>query len=221
MPVVDLLLLGRPYRLTAEPDQEERVRELGDLLNSRLSELKPKARSASDAELMMLAAITLAHDAAEARAALTAARTEEQTQQQGVDADLEAREQALAAREIALNARLAELERLEEELTAPGFSLAEDQPDGSTPAATLPLALPLEEERPPEPERAPEEERVAIGQSVQIPPFQAGEGQETATPLAARERAITLAALDHVTRRLETLASQVEDLGPLDGDAGT
>ncbi len=209
MPVVDLLLLGRPYRLTAEPDQEERVRELAALLNSRLSELKPKARSASDAELMMLAAITLAHDAAEARAALTAARTEERTQQQGVDADLEAREAALAERETALNARLAELERLEEELTAPGFSLAEDQPDdAAAPSETVTTAS------------SPEEERVAIGQSVQIPLFQGADAQEGPAPLAARERAITLAALDHVTRRLETLASQVEDLAPLDGNAG-
>lgn len=193
MTVVEIQLLGRPYRLTAEPGQESHIRGLASLLDSRLGELKPKARYASDAELMMLAAITMAHDAANARTALATAQREAGFEPLAPEADSSAREAALAERERALQARLDELAQREAGLRAPGLDVLMD-------------VEPL-----PPPAQPDADSPVPMGESVQIP-LPGADPAPQAPPVSDRERAITLAALDHVTRRLEGLAQQLEAL---------
>lgn len=64
---IDITLAGRLYPIACADGEEPRVRELAGWLDARLAEIRGSARSASDAQLLVMLALLLGDELQEAR----------------------------------------------------------------------------------------------------------------------------------------------------------
>lgn len=66
---VDVMINGRTYPVACGDGQEDRVREMARYVEGRVAEIKTVAGSASDTHLLVMAALLLADELADSRAA--------------------------------------------------------------------------------------------------------------------------------------------------------
>jgi len=67
MPQVSIQIANRTYELTCGPGEEERVHELADYVDNKVSELRRQMPGAPEIKLMVFAALLLADESREAR----------------------------------------------------------------------------------------------------------------------------------------------------------
>ncbi|MGH6953819.1 MAG: cell division protein ZapA [Alphaproteobacteria bacterium] len=94
---VAISLNGRSYQLACEDGQEEHLRALGDELDRRIADLVAKMGQIGDMRLVIMAALIVADELADARASLTGRRPPATSGAPGPGAE----EQARAAEKIA------------------------------------------------------------------------------------------------------------------------
>lgn len=70
MAQIVLTVNGRPYPVACDDGQEERIRELGQYLDGKVAAFAKDARQAGDARLLLLAALVVTDELAEATEAL-------------------------------------------------------------------------------------------------------------------------------------------------------
>ena len=66
MPQVTITINDRPYAVACDPGQEARTRELGKIIDGRIAGFAKQFAQAGEARLLVLAALTLADELAEA-----------------------------------------------------------------------------------------------------------------------------------------------------------
>lgn len=71
---LEISLNGRPYTLACEDGQEARVRQLAAFVDSRVAEVASDRSPGSEAQVLMLAALTLADEIFDLQAELEALR---------------------------------------------------------------------------------------------------------------------------------------------------
>jgi cell division protein ZapA len=69
MPQVSITINGRAYPVACDEGEEERIRELGRIIDSRVANFARSVGQAGEARLLVLAALVLADELAEANEA--------------------------------------------------------------------------------------------------------------------------------------------------------
>jgi cell division protein ZapA len=70
MPLVNVLVNGRAYTVACDEGEEEHVRELGQFVDKRVRELSGSVGQVGDARLLLMSALVIADDLADALAKL-------------------------------------------------------------------------------------------------------------------------------------------------------
>jgi cell division protein ZapA len=70
MPLVNVLVNGRAYTVACDEGEEEHVRELGQFVDKRVRELSGSVGQVGDARILLMAALVIADDLADALAKL-------------------------------------------------------------------------------------------------------------------------------------------------------
>lgn len=107
MPHVSVTIAGRPYRMACDEGQEEHLIRLGRDIDERIAHLRGAFGEIGDQRLVVMAAITIADELAEARARI-----------RGLESDLEGQRDARAS-------ALARIEAGEEEVARAIHAVAE------------------------------------------------------------------------------------------------
>lgn len=81
MPKVSLEVNGRPYSVACRDGEEERIRELGRVLDHKVKELVSSVGQVGEAYLLLLAALQLADELADRLEENETLRTEVETEQ--------------------------------------------------------------------------------------------------------------------------------------------
>ena len=76
MPLVNVLVNGRAYTVACDEGEEEHVRELGQFVDKRVRELSGSVGQVGDARLLLMSALVIADDLADALAKVHATQNE-------------------------------------------------------------------------------------------------------------------------------------------------
>jgi cell division protein ZapA len=68
MPQVNVLMNGRTYTVACDEGEEDHVKELGQFLDKRVSELSSSVGQVGDARLLLMAGLTISDELSESRA---------------------------------------------------------------------------------------------------------------------------------------------------------
>ena len=68
MPAINVILNGRTYTVACDVGEEDHVRDLGQFLDQRVSELTSSLGQVGDARLLLMAGLTIADELRETRA---------------------------------------------------------------------------------------------------------------------------------------------------------
>ena len=61
-PALDVVLLGREYRVACQPDEAAALRQAVDALDARLRDIESKSRGASTERIAVMAALNMTHE---------------------------------------------------------------------------------------------------------------------------------------------------------------